>query len=97
MFDTSQEFIVLALIGKSEIKVLDDLNKGRWVAAKMHQEALRKERKLTPFTESYINASFFHKLGALSESADALQASEEQLNKILLTQQAQATAKGEMR
>jgi ABC-type cobalamin/Fe3+-siderophores transport system ATPase subunit len=70
------------VVAPGEIKVLDDLSKGRFVAAKMQQDTLRKERKLNAFSEAYLNASFFHRLGAWNEAGDALQTAEEQLSKV---------------
>jgi tetratricopeptide (TPR) repeat protein len=70
------------VVAQGEIKVLDDLSKGRFVAAKMQQDTLRKERKLNAFSEAYLNASFFHRLGAWNEAGDALQTAEENLSKV---------------
>ena len=70
------------VLASGENKALDDLSKGRFVAAKIQQDALRKEKKLSPFAESYLNASFFYKLGAFSEAGDALKSAESHMNKL---------------
>gem|GEM_PF-3569519 len=70
------------IVASGEVKALDDLSKGRFVAAKMQQDTLRKEKKLAAFNESYINAAFFHKLGAWNESMESLGSAEEHLNKL---------------
>jgi hypothetical protein len=70
------------IMAPGENKVLEDLAKGRFVAAKMQQEHLRKDKKLGAFSESYLNASFFHKLGALSEAEESLKVAEQHVNKV---------------
>jgi tetratricopeptide (TPR) repeat protein len=82
------------LLSHGEVKAFNDLSKGRWVAAKMRQDTLRKERKLSAFGEAYLNASFFQKLGAWNEASEALKVAEEHLHKVIVSQQ---TPTGDLR
>jgi len=70
------------IVASGEMKVIEDLQKGRFVAAKMQQENLRKDKKLNAFSEAYLNANFFYKLGALSESEESLNSAEQHVNKL---------------